>query len=532
MGQVLSIFSALYPLPLIALIALAIALYRSDIKNEKSGFLILLFFGTLISYFVSFFGNYEWETFMIAWIIRDVLIFYFGVKIWEFFFLEKRFFLGIFSLFTIGLGVLFYQNGSLNIIKPNSFQFDDSAELLFDIKNVDDLLAIKSLLSDYNAEIVQAFPQINNTSITALDDYYTIDVDNSLDLEKIIEKLKKSGLIDWVEDNETYQLPPVEISTTQKAYKSSMLNDAHASKIWSLNHTDITDIKTLLKNLKKQKPTKKAKIFILDTGVDANHEDLEDNYFSINSTYDKDTNKHGTHCAGVACAVTNNKKGIASLNLTGEFTSVTSITVLPRGRGTQESIIDGMILAADNGADVISMSLGSMVNPTKQKAYNEAIKYANDKGAIVVVAAGNARQSAMNFVPASCDGVITVSAIDEELNKASFSNHVSDVKYKIAAPGVNIYSTTPGNKYESMNGTSMATPFVAAVLGIMKSIQPDLSTKEAYTILNSTGIDTQNTELTGKCIQPAKAIASVKSKGIKSSTIRFLDKLVTFNPQK
>ncbi|MFT5834369.1 MAG: thermitase, partial [Cognaticolwellia sp.] len=106
-------------------------------------------------------------------------------------------------------------------------------------------------------------------------------------------------------------------------------------------------------------------------------------------------------------------------------------------------------------------------------------------------------------------GVITVSAIDEALNRAVFSNTVQDVAMGIGAPGVNVYSSIPNNGYDSWNGTSMATPYVAGLLGLMKSINPDLTTEEAYKILKETGIDTGDTDKTGKFIQPFNAVSKV-----------------------
>jgi thermitase len=124
----------------------------------------------------------------------------------------------------------------------------------------------------------------------------------------------------------------------------------------------------------------------------------------------------------------------------------------------------------------------------------------------VVVAAGNSDEDAADFCPANAKGVITVSAIDENNNKAEFSNFINNVGMGIAAPGVNIYSTMPNNTYKYLNGTSMATPYVAGLLGIMKSLNPDLTTQEAYEILKNSGIDTKNTSQTGKLIQPAEAV--------------------------
>ncbi|HEB61709.1 MAG TPA: subtilisin, partial [Bacteroidetes bacterium] len=222
---------------------------------------------------------------------------------------------------------------------------------------------------------------------------------------------------------------------------------------------------------------------------------------------DNDPQSHGTHCAGIAAAVSNNGKGIASFSKNNEFVQVTSIRVLSSfGGGTQRGIIDGMIEAADKGVDVISMSLGGRSNASRQKAYSKAVKYCNDKGAIVVVAAGNSNMDAKDYSPANARGVITVSAVDSDLNRAVFSNYIQNVKMGVAAPGVGIYSTIPDNKYAAYNGTSMATPYVAGLLGLMKSIYPKLTTKEAYKILKSTGMDTKNTKETGKLIQPEAAV--------------------------
>jgi thermitase len=255
---------------------------------------------------------------------------------------------------------------------------------------------------------------------------------------------------------------------------------------------------------------KRALVAILDTGVDAQHEDLKGNFRSISKKYDDDPRGHGTHCAGIAGAVTNNGVGVASLARTTEYFDITSVKVLrAQGSGTQKDIISGIIEAVDAGADVISMSLGGFSTQARQRAYNQAVRYATDKGCIVVAAAGNSNRDAAGYTPVNARGVIGVSAIDQDLQRAQFSNRVGRLDMAVAAPGVGIYSTKPDNNYNSHNGTSMATPFVSGLLGLMKSIRPDLTAKEAYQILESTGITTRNTQETGKLIQPADAVASL-----------------------
>jgi thermitase len=269
-------------------------------------------------------------------------------------------------------------------------------------------------------------------------------------------------------------------------------------------------VANLFEILKTAKPKKEALIAILDTGVDAAHEDLAANFSSTQAKYDTDKAGHGTHCAGIAAAVSNNGKGVASFSQTNDYVQVTSIKVLGDGGfGTQQMIINGILEAADRKADVISLSLGGPSSQARQRAYEKAVKYANDKGAIIVVAAGNSNRSAREFTPANVPGVIAVSAVDTLLNRASFSNFVQGMDMALAAPGVKIYSTFPGGQYQALNGTSMATPYVAGILGLLKSLKPDLTTKEAYRILNETGLETGSKAETGKLIQPADAVKRV-----------------------
>ncbi|MCL4109194.1 UNVERIFIED_CONTAM: hypothetical protein GTU68_028375 [Idotea baltica] len=237
------------------------------------------------------------------------------------------------------------------------------------------------------------------------------------------------------------------------------------------------------------------------------HEDLKSAYKSTRKQYDVDKVGHGTHVAGIAGAVTNNGIGIAAFDPTNSFVELTSIKVLQdNGFGSQAKIIDGMIEAADLGAQVISMSLGARSSGSREKAYEQAVRYCNDKGAIVVVAAGNSSRSAKHFAPANAPGVITVAAIDKNLSRASFSNSVAEIKYGIAAPGDDIYSTFPGDQYRSLKGTSMACPYVAGVVAIMKSIDPSMQTEQIHEILKNSGSSSRQNLQTGKIINPVAAV--------------------------
>jgi thermitase len=213
------------------------------------------------------------------------------------------------------------------------------------------------------------------------------------------------------------------------------------------------------------------KIAILDTGVDQDHEDLAkivaNKNFTSSSTMD-DRYGHGTHVAGIAAASTNNSKGVAGL---GYDCAIMNGKVLgDTGSGSYSGIASGIIWAADNGAKVINMSLGGT---SSSSTLQQAVDYAWNKGVVVVAAAGNSNTSAM-FYPAAYTNCIAVAATDQNDARASFSNYGNWVD--VAAPGVSIYSTLPnhrnsigGMSYGSLNGTSMSSPLVAGLVGLVWS---------------------------------------------------------------
>lgn len=391
--------------------------------------------------------------------------------------------------------------------KSKDIELNAEGELLVEVNENKSIRDLIDVLSNYNLRYQRAFyPE--QGEITDLDDYYLINIPPAQEskLEEIKDALRESGVVDWLEYNETIDVAPIEANKIPDTKKRFGVNDPGVEQLWGFEAMQMDALYNYLKE-NKVKAQKTALIAILDTGVDSKHEDLAANFKSIKGKYDNDPMGHGTHCAGIAAAVSNNGKGVASFSQNNEYVKVSSIKVLNSyGMGTQKSIIDGIILAADSGADVISMSLGGRSSQSKQTAYKKAVQYANKAGAIVVAAAGNSNRNAKDYSPVNTPGIIGVSAIDSELNRAVFSNTVEDINLGIAAPGVGIYSTIPDNKYAVFNGTSMACPYVSGLIGLMKSVKPDLKTKEAHRILSSTGAKTKSTDLTGKLIQPAAAI--------------------------
>jgi len=385
---------------------------------------------------------------------------------------------------------------------------DDQGELLVELREGASANELEALAGTYGLEWETAFsPQDRDE--TLLDNYLVVNIpaDHLPALADIKGALSRLEAVEWVEGNEQLQLEDPATVTRQTIQRKGFgVNDPGIEKLWGFEAMKIDRVFQRIRK-KKLQPKKQAVIAILDTGVDAGHEDLKDNYVSTRTKYDNDPRGHGTHCAGIAGAVSNNGVGVASFAPDNGFVKITSIKVLNSyGMGTQRTIVNGILEAADKKVDVISLSLGGPSSDSKQRAYEQAVAYARKKGAIVVVAAGNANRNAKYFAPANAKGVITVSALGEDLKKAAFSNTVEDLEMGLAAPGVGIYSTIPGSRYDSYNGTSMATPYVAGLAGMMKSLQPKLTSEQFYRIVHETGQVTEANRETGSFIQPDAAL--------------------------
>ncbi|MFC4077558.1 S8 family peptidase [Salinithrix halophila] len=214
------------------------------------------------------------------------------------------------------------------------------------------------------------------------------------------------------------------------------------------------------------KGKKEVKVAIVDTGVDYNHEDLKGKVekggdFIDNDKDPMDEQGHGTHCAGIAAAATDNGKGIAGI---APDVTIYAVRVLDaNGSGSNESVAKGITDAADAGANVISLSLGGA---EESKVIEDAVNYAHKKGSVIVAAAGNESTDAPSY-PAYYEKAIAVAATDGDDKLGEFSNYGDWVD--VAAPGVDILSTVPNNGYEKFSGTSMATPHVAGLAGLIAS---------------------------------------------------------------
>ncbi len=228
-------------------------------------------------------------------------------------------------------------------------------------------------------------------------------------------------------------------------------------------------------------------VAIIDTGIDYTHQDLAGNYVALgydwvnNDTDPMDDHGHGTHCAGIVAAILNNSVGIAGL---AQVRIMAQKVLNSYGYGSITWVAQAIINSTDLGAKIISMSLGTYFEPPQ--FFYDAIKYAYDNGVLLVAAAGNSGGGLISW-PAHYEEVIAVSATDAIDNLAPFSSRGNAIE--LSAPGVNIYSTLPGNQYGYASGTSMACPHVSGVAALIWSAYPNFTRDKVRTHLQLTTDD-------------------------------------------
>ncbi|HEY9841260.1 MAG TPA: S8 family peptidase [Candidatus Obscuribacterales bacterium] len=235
-------------------------------------------------------------------------------------------------------------------------------------------------------------------------------------------------------------------------------------------------------------------IGVVDSGVDVTHPDLRakivDTFNSADNNKDvKDFVGHGTHVAGIASAMTNNGMGVAGVAPECGILAV-KVASGDSGYPSTEGIANGVMWAADHGAQVINLSLGSR---QESKAITDAVKYALSKNVTVVAATGNDGGRVMSY-PAAVPGVVAVGATDSKDARARYSNYGPWVS--VTAPGSDILSTFPLNtnligqtEYGQISGTSMATPFVTGLAALIRSKYPTMPQVMVKQVLESSTDD-------------------------------------------
>ncbi|MFC4735972.1 S8 family serine peptidase [Bacillus daqingensis] len=230
-----------------------------------------------------------------------------------------------------------------------------------------------------------------------------------------------------------------------------------------------------------------VRVAILDTGIDANHQDL--NVYGGHSVFSSwpdsnpyiDNDGHGTHVAGTVAAL-NNSVGVLGVAPQARLYAVKVLD--QNGSGSNAGIAQGIEWSILNNMDIVNMSLGGPTDSSILRAYSD---YAYNQGLLLIAAAGNSGNASGTGdsvgYPAKYDSVMAVGAVDANNNRASFSSTGPAVE--IAAPGVSIQSTYPNNGYRSLNGTSMAAPHVAGVAALLMHYRPNYSAQQVRSVLNN-----------------------------------------------
>jgi subtilisin family serine protease len=306
---------------------------------------------------------------------------------------------------------------------------------------------------------------IQNEPQLLLPNVATIELPSGLDLTRLEEILRSLPYVSFLEEDMTVQ-----------AYYQP--NDPRYPEQWNLPAISAPSAWDVTIG------SSQVTLAVIDTGVDYTHPDLAAkcvagyNFVAHNSN-PMDDNGHGTHVAGIAAAIGNNATGVAGVDWAARIMPIKVLN--SQGSGYDSDVASGIRYAADHGAKVINMSLGSS---TYSYTLQEAVNYAYNKGVTIIAAAGNDGGSV--GYPAACDHVIAVGALDSSDRLASFSSRGEDLD--LTAPGVNILSTVPGG-YKKMSGTSMASPCVAGCASLVLARYSDYGPTEVETALESGATD-------------------------------------------
>lgn len=263
--------------------------------------------------------------------------------------------------------------------------------------------------------------------------------------------------------------------------------------------------------------------------VGDNPDDITEKFYGCNR-YEGPDAMHGSHVSGIIAATRTNELGII-----GEAKNVEIMVLraVPNGDERDKDVANAIYYAVDNGAKVINMSFGKYYSPNKA-AVDAAVKYAQDHDVLLVHAAGNDAKNKdvedsypMRYLDngTEVDNWLEVGASSYKKGKkiiASFSNY-GKTKVDLFAPGVDIYSTVPDQKYEDASGTSMASPSAAGVAAIIRSYFPELTAAEVRDVMMKTVVPYK-----GKVLLPGgEVVETKKGPKVKKSKVKLEDISIT-----
>jgi thermitase len=303
--------------------------------------------------------------------------------------------------------------------------------------------------------------------------YQVVQIPRGMTRQEAIAKLSRRAGVRMVVPNRIY-------STTLTP------SDSMFSQQWALTKTNAKAA------WDKGISTSGVTVAVLDTGVDYNHPELKGRVIKGPDLADKDADPmdvhgHGTHVAGVIGAAGNNNEGIAGVAWNCK---ILAIKVLSNGgHGTTDAVMEGIKYAADHGAKVINMSLGTS-DPSIDPVLHVAMEYAYKKGVLIVAAAGNDRSLVGS--PANDPYAIAVSSTSNfwKFEWLSMFSNRGD-KVEVAAPGGGIWSLMPsqgakmGRMYGKLSGTSMAAPFVSGEAALIIAQHPNWTVEQVRNRIRS-----------------------------------------------
>ena len=444
--------------------------------------------------------------------------------------------------FVLFLSIAFNSFGQTEKFHPG--------QLYLKLKNseeVPSLDKVKLLVSNFDATAIvsDAF----ETSDEILDRIFHIKHSLSINSSFLIEGLSNFPEIEYVE-----QLAIHEIFYSPNDYQTSQYNldKIQAKKAWDLTKGDTNVVVAMIDDaVLLSHPDLKNKIWRNWKEIPNNNKDDDGNGW-VDDVYgwdaaDSDNNpnpvsnasstlhSHGTHCAGIVGAETNNSKGISSIGINIKIMPV-KIGYKSGSRIRLRNVYSGVDYAIKNKANVISMSWGrggGGASKTEQALFDVAFS----RNIVCVAAAGNSYSYGAHW-PASYNHVISVASTDAQDKKSGFSTYHPTVD--VSAPGSSIHSCVPGSGlYDYKSGTSMACPLVSGICALMISVDPNITISKLESCLKSScdNINAQNTNYLGnigagrvnafkaiKCIKPLTAYFSVdKPNSCPGTTLKFKD---------
>lgn len=321
---------------------------------------------------------------------------------------------------------------------------------------------------------------------------YEIKIEDNVNVEALLDKLRKSDGIEYAELDHPLTLY---MNPNDPRYPELYgLKNMQCSKAW-----DISQGEGIV-------------VAVIDSGVDYNHPDIKENMwidengkhgydFSDNDSDPMDDpalrgDGHGTHVAGTIAAVGNNRIGVIGV---APKAKIMALKIFPNG--TDSVAARALRYAVDHGAKVLNNSWGPRDRRPSNPVVEQALDYVYEKGAIAVFAAGNSNDDAQYYSPANYEKTIAVSAVNKDDKRGYgddeprgyFSNYGEVVE--VAAPGVDILSlkVRSNNYTNSFSGTSMASPHVSGLVALILSKKPTLTFEEVKKILKESS-DEINTD--------------------------------------